>query len=235
MHSMKNYQKGGARGFKGDKGGRPSFKPGFKNKYEDRGAGREMSSFKAVCSECSKGCDVPFKPSQDKPVYCRDCFSAKRDRETKEYRASPAFTAGKNFSNERPETTSHKVMQHEHVRTPLPVQGFDETKKQLADISFKLDKLIATLEKMNEVKPQVIAALVAAKKKAPQVAPKPASSVEKVAPKKVAAKKVEVKKVIKSVPAKKVEVKKVVAKSAVKKVAEVKKTAPKKVAAKKTK
>jgi CxxC-x17-CxxC domain-containing protein len=31
-------------------------------------------SFKAVCSECGANCDLPFKPSQDRPVYCRDCF-----------------------------------------------------------------------------------------------------------------------------------------------------------------
>ena len=29
---------------------------------------------KAVCSECKKECEVPFKPSGDRPVYCRDCF-----------------------------------------------------------------------------------------------------------------------------------------------------------------
>ena len=33
---------------------------------------REMH--KAVCSECKKECEVPFKPTEGKPVYCRDCF-----------------------------------------------------------------------------------------------------------------------------------------------------------------
>lgn len=30
--------------------------------------------FQAVCSECGKNCEVPFKPSGDKPVYCSVCF-----------------------------------------------------------------------------------------------------------------------------------------------------------------
>jgi len=30
--------------------------------------------FKAVCSDCGKECEVPFKPTQGRPVYCRDCF-----------------------------------------------------------------------------------------------------------------------------------------------------------------
>ncbi|MFA7468585.1 MAG: zinc-ribbon domain containing protein [Desulfotomaculaceae bacterium] len=28
----------------------------------------------AVCSNCGKETEVPFKPSGERPVYCRDCF-----------------------------------------------------------------------------------------------------------------------------------------------------------------
>lgn len=34
---------------------------------------REMH--KAVCNDCKKDCEVPFKPTQGKPVYCRECYS----------------------------------------------------------------------------------------------------------------------------------------------------------------
>ncbi len=33
---------------------------------------REMH--KAVCSDCGKECEVPFKPAEGRPIYCRDCF-----------------------------------------------------------------------------------------------------------------------------------------------------------------
>ena len=56
---------GGGRGFGG---GRPSF---------NRGP-REMH--KAICSECGKECEVPFKPTEGKPVFCRECFAKKRPR-----------------------------------------------------------------------------------------------------------------------------------------------------------
>ncbi len=36
--------------------------------------------FKAVCGECNKPCEVPFKPTGDKPVLCSDCFAQKKDR-----------------------------------------------------------------------------------------------------------------------------------------------------------
>ena len=42
--------------------------------YGDRP--REMH--KATCAECKKECEVPFKPSADRPVYCRDCFSKRK-------------------------------------------------------------------------------------------------------------------------------------------------------------
>jgi CxxC-x17-CxxC domain-containing protein len=31
-----------------------------------------------VCAACGKDTMVPFKPSTDKPVYCSDCFRARR-------------------------------------------------------------------------------------------------------------------------------------------------------------
>ena len=33
---------------------------------------REMH--KAVCSDCQQECEVPFKPAEGKPVYCRECY-----------------------------------------------------------------------------------------------------------------------------------------------------------------
>lgn len=38
---------------------------------------REMH--KATCSKCKQECEVPFKPSEGRPVYCRDCFAKVRD------------------------------------------------------------------------------------------------------------------------------------------------------------
>jgi len=47
-----------------------------------RPAGRdreEMQKFDAVCSKCGKACQVPFRPSNTRPVYCKDCFGAPRE------------------------------------------------------------------------------------------------------------------------------------------------------------
>ena len=35
-------------------------------------------SHEVVCAECGTTTTVPFKPTEDRPVYCRDCFQARR-------------------------------------------------------------------------------------------------------------------------------------------------------------
>ncbi|MBI2673658.1 DNA-directed RNA polymerase [Candidatus Woesearchaeota archaeon] len=56
----------GNRNFGGGFGGRRSFDSGP----------REMH--KATCADCGAECEVPFKPIEGKPVYCRDCYQKHR-------------------------------------------------------------------------------------------------------------------------------------------------------------
>lgn len=64
---------GGGRGFGrpggSRSGGGRSF--GGSRDFGNRGD-REM--FPAVCSDCGKDCEVPFRPTGSKPVLCSDCF-----------------------------------------------------------------------------------------------------------------------------------------------------------------
>ncbi|MDP3791768.1 MAG: hypothetical protein Q8R38_06985 [Candidatus Omnitrophota bacterium] len=39
---------------------------------------RERVLHKAICAECKQECEVPFKPSGERPVYCKDCFSKRK-------------------------------------------------------------------------------------------------------------------------------------------------------------
>ncbi len=38
----------------------------------------ERTMYDVVCDECGADTKVPFQPSGDRPVYCRDCFEAKK-------------------------------------------------------------------------------------------------------------------------------------------------------------
>ena len=37
---------------------------------------REM--FDAKCGDCGNDCQIPFRPKEDRPVYCRECFQNHR-------------------------------------------------------------------------------------------------------------------------------------------------------------
>ena len=52
-------------------GGRRSF--GGRRDFGGRGGG-DRQMHKAICSNCGRECEVPFKPTGQKPVYCSDCF-----------------------------------------------------------------------------------------------------------------------------------------------------------------
>jgi CxxC-x17-CxxC domain-containing protein len=41
--------------------------------------GSQRIETRAVCSQCGKETTVPFKPTQGRPVFCRDCFLQRRN------------------------------------------------------------------------------------------------------------------------------------------------------------
>lgn len=78
---MGNFRSEGRRGFGGGSfGGRSggrSFGGGsrsFGGRDSGRFERRPVEMHNAICDKCKKQCQVPFKPSGDKPIYCNDCF-----------------------------------------------------------------------------------------------------------------------------------------------------------------
>ena len=48
---------------------------------EDNGSRKDFGPkemHKAVCTECGNECEVPFKPSEGRPVFCKECFAKRR-------------------------------------------------------------------------------------------------------------------------------------------------------------
>jgi CxxC-x17-CxxC domain-containing protein len=62
------YGNGGGYGSRGGYGGGGG--------YGGSRGPREM--FDVICSNCGKEAQVPFRPTSGKPVYCNDCFAARR-------------------------------------------------------------------------------------------------------------------------------------------------------------
>ena len=142
---MGNYQKGGDRGgggFRGgNSGGRPSF-GGKKSFGGARGGDRDVVMHKATCSECGKTCEVPFKPTGDKPVFCKDCFNAKRDEQGGAPRRDFGDRAPRKSFGDKPSFRSERPAYQ-------PAPNNDDLKRQLADIGSKLERLITSVEKLS--------------------------------------------------------------------------------------
>lgn len=57
----------------------------YENRRQSNGPRRDQPRqfFKATCADCGKECEVPFKPTEGRPVYCRDCFKNHKPEENK--------------------------------------------------------------------------------------------------------------------------------------------------------
>lgn len=51
---------------------------------------RERIFHKAVCADCHKDCEIPFKPSGERPVYCKECFSKRKSSNLPKPKNDPA-------------------------------------------------------------------------------------------------------------------------------------------------
>lgn len=40
---------------------------------------KERQMYQTICADCQKECEVPFKPTGDRPIYCKECFTRRRN------------------------------------------------------------------------------------------------------------------------------------------------------------
>lgn len=185
---MGNFNRGGDRGgdrggFGGSRGGskfgggfkRGGFGGGSRDGGSRFGGDRgEVTMHDAVCGECQKNCQVPFRPTNDKPVYCKDCFTKRGGPEKPRFGDAPR----RDFGNR----DSRPPMRPAFVGNT--VSGDGETKKLLEMINVKLDKLVKALDSVSrpavsEVKAVVKETPVAEVKKIVKEAPKAKKAVKK--------------------------------------------------------
>lgn len=122
------------------------FNKRFDNREGDRGGfrgGRDRGPselFDAICSQCKKPCQVPFRPTTGKPIFCNNCFSGKKESNDRFPRRS--YEGFRTFS--KPEVGRDRSLGNN-----------DEVKKQLELLNEKMDKLIRAVEgvvdKINKV------------------------------------------------------------------------------------
>lgn len=82
-----------------------------KPSFEDR------KMYKAVCSECGVECEVPFQPTEGKPVRCSNCF-----KRMKSSRFGGRFENRRRFRDDRPRTMHKAVCSECGAECEVPFQ-----------------------------------------------------------------------------------------------------------------
>jgi CxxC-x17-CxxC domain-containing protein len=86
---------------------------------------RPLEMHKATCDKCGQVCEVPFKPTSGKPIYCSDCFRKVNSSESRPESRRPQFSDRQTESSE-----SNKP---------------DKYKKELDQINEKLNKILKSM------------------------------------------------------------------------------------------
>ncbi|MCX6745623.1 MAG: hypothetical protein NTX00_01230 [Candidatus Parcubacteria bacterium] len=169
---MKNSKGRDSKG-RDDKGGRDFGGRDSRGRdFGGRDSGQRSQMHEAICAECGQKCEVPFRPSGDKPVYCSNCFTARQG-------AMPRRSEGRDFGRPRFRDRDKQMFSaicdkcKKECQVPFqPTPGkpifcdqcFDRGGKatdrggapkgdQLASINAKLDKIINALIVAKIIKP----------------------------------------------------------------------------------
>lgn len=96
-----------------------------KSKFGDKKFGdkKRTELHEAVCAECGKSCEVPFKPNGKKPILCNHCFKKNDSYESRDSRR-PAYN-----KSARPDDSPR-----------------NSNKKDLEEINKKLDRILKMLK-----------------------------------------------------------------------------------------
>lgn len=156
---------------KRDSGGRRSFGG------RDRGDRERPEMHEAICSDCGKRCEVPFKPTGDKPIYCSQCFTnhggaSRSERPERGGRERPRFgdrgdrpmfdatcdTCGKRFqlpfrpTGEKPVYCNDCFDREGGSSTKSVEKPTNQYKEQFEQLNAKLDRILKALTPTAPVK-----------------------------------------------------------------------------------
>ncbi|MDD5750020.1 MAG: hypothetical protein PHO91_04605 [Patescibacteria group bacterium] len=113
---------------------------GFNRRDSGRGFSRGGGSFgrpemhSAVCDQCGQNCEVPFRPTGDKPIYCSSCFEKKGGR------GSDRPTS--RFASDRPQRPSFV---DRGSSQPESQSKEKEILKAIKTLNYKVDQLMKVL------------------------------------------------------------------------------------------
>jgi len=117
---------------------------------------------KAICSECGKECELPFKPTGNKPVFCSNCFGNKansnrpRGRDYKKEFNFHDSTGGKNTEQfkEQFEILNAKLDNILKLLTPIVSTEVEREQKVTRKTEVSKTKKVAKQQTKRTVSPK---------------------------------------------------------------------------------
>lgn len=164
----------------GNRGGGGGFRPRFGDR-DDRGP---VEMHDAICDNCGKSCQVPFRPTSGKPIFCSACFENKQS-----FSSNKRESSDSRRSEDRPMFNAVCADCGDKCSVPFQPSGdkpvfcsncFGEKKNggsrdQFETLNAKLDTILKLLENKNPAKKAKV-------KETKEVSEAPADAVEETAP-----------------------------------------------------
>jgi len=138
---MKNFSNRGfgnrnqGRSFGGNRGG-----------FNSNRGREDRQMFSAICDKCGAECELPFRPTGEKPVYCSNCFEKTSGRDGGSERS---FGGNRDFGGNNRRFESRDTKDYTQ----------DNTRVEIESINQKLDKILSILNSSKESKKIVLPTL----------------------------------------------------------------------------
>lgn len=145
---MGNFRKNRENRFSGGRGGgfgrrdegRSDFRKNWSRGGGDRGP---VTMHQAVCAECGSACEVPFRPVEGKPVYCSNCFRAKKG-------------GGERFVQR--EFSADRAPVRNDFAANASNQSLEEMKKQFQMLNSRIDQIFNAIHALSGQKDTAVTA-----------------------------------------------------------------------------
>ena len=121
-----------------------------------RDGGYNREKFHAVCDDCGNDCEVPFKPTSGKPIYCDNCFSKHKPRDDRGGNDRGGRDSGSRNYGRRDSKTYGDTK---------PAINSNQYKEQFEALNTKLDKILSSLNLNTAGKKVVVGDKVVVEKK----------------------------------------------------------------------
>ena len=142
---MGDFKRGGGKRFSGRGGGFNKQRGGRSGSGGGRNRG-PVTMHQATCDQCKKLCEVPFRPTSGKPVYCSVCFESKKE---------VGSSRGRDRFSQRG-YDGYKAPGRSDLGSDIHGKNNNEIKKQLEILNGKIDLLIEAVKAMASTKPLVV-------------------------------------------------------------------------------